>query len=177
MTGRIEKLATSLEPGSITTNSGPAKFRFAYRRNLDTLEELTVGQLVSFEIEKGTATFAVGVRPKELGAVPAGSGPAGREIRYQGFEQTRNIRSYKFQAWRSGEENEEAIVTVDLALFRKHGIGIQEGPGICLRLVEAEFQESSVIDSTVWKRELTAKELEAHISTRSIPKNSRRKRS
>ncbi len=177
MTGRIEKLATTKELGHITTNSGPAQFHFTYRQTLDAPDRLTVGQLVSFEVEKGAVAFAVGVRPKESDEPLPESRSAAREIRYQGFEQTRNIRSYKFQAWRSGEENEEAIVTADLALFRRHGIGIQEGPGICLRLVEAEFRESSAIDSTVWRRQLSDKELEAYISARAIPKNSRRKRS
>lgn len=177
MTGRIEKLATAEDAGRITTNSGPVQFRFTYRKTDGTTDQLAIGQLVSFELEKGTTESAVEVRRKESVSFRASDGTPAREIRYQGFQQTRNIRSYKFQAWRSGEENQEAIVTADLALFRRHGIGIQEGPGICLRLVKTEFLESGLVDPTVWTRALSDQDLLDHISNQAAPKGSRKKRS
>ncbi len=176
MNGRIERLATPEKPGRITTNSGPTHFCFAYRHMVGVADELAVGQLVSFEPEKGAPEFAVGVRPNEAVDSLAGDRKVPREIRYQGFEQTRNIRSYRFRAWRSGEENVDAIVSVDLALFRRHGIGIQEGPGICLRLLKAEFRESGVINVTTWTRALSDREMVEHLSSQPAPKNSRRKR-
>jgi len=176
MTGRIEKLATAEQEGRITTNSGPMQFHFTYQQEAGTPEQLTLGQLVSFELEKGTTQSAVEVRRKESLSFRASDGTAAREIRYQGFQQTRNVRSYKFQAWRSGEENQETIVTADLALFRKHGIGIQEGPEISLRLVKAEFLESRLVDPTVWTRALSDKDMLEHLSSRATPKNSRKKK-
>ncbi len=176
MNGRIEELATPEKPGRIATNSGPAHFRFSYRHTVGTPEGLAIGQLVSFEPERSAPEFAVGVRPNESVESPAGDRSAPREIRYQGFEQTRNIRTYKFQAWRSGEENVEAIVTVDLALFRRHGVGIQEGPGICLRLLKAEFRESGVINAKVLTRTLSDLEMLEHLANQPASKNSRRKR-
>ena len=176
MTGRIEALATPDKPGRITTNSGPSRFHFTYREPTGKTDGLAMGRLVTFELEKGSPEIAVSVRPKESEEPSPGDEKAPREIRYQGFEQTRNIRSYKFQAWRSGEENQEAIVTVDMVLFRKHGIGIQEGPGLCLRIVEAEFQEPGRLETTIWKRALTDKEMLAHLAFQSTSKSSRKKR-
>jgi hypothetical protein len=177
MTGRIEKLATPETPGRIATNSGPTQFRFTYRQTIGSSKGLTVGQLVSFQLEKGTAEFAVGVRPEESVGSLAGDGNKAYEIRYRGFEQTNNIRSFRFQLWRSGEENKEAIVTADLALFRKHDIGIQEGPGICLRLLKSDFEEPGAIDGTVWTRTVSDKEMLEHLSIEATSKKSRRKRS
>jgi hypothetical protein len=130
------------------------------------MDGLTAGRLVTFELERGSPEIAVGVRPKERAESSPGAPNARPEVRYDGFEQTNNIRTYKFQAWRTGEENQEAVVTVDLALFRKHGIGIQEGPALCLRLVEAELQEPGPSETGVWKRALTDKEMLAHLATR-----------
>ncbi|MFZ0427086.1 MAG: hypothetical protein WAO20_03135 [Acidobacteriota bacterium] len=177
MTGRIEKLATSETPGRIATNSGPTQFHFTYRQTMETSEGLAVGQLVSFQLEKGTTEFAVGVRPEEAVGSLAGNGNKACQIRYQGFEQTSNVRFFKFQVWRSGEENQEAVVTADLALFRKHDIGIQEGPGICLRLLKAEFQESDAIDGAAWTRAVCDKDMLAYLSIEATTKGSRRKRS
>lgn len=177
MTGRIEKLATAENAGCITTNSGPVQFRFTYQKAAAATERLTVGQLVSFELEKGTTESAVEVRRKKSVDIGADDGKTAREIRYQGFEQTGNVRSYQFQAWRSGEENQDVIVTVDLALFRKHRIGIQEGPGICLRLVKAEFEESVSVDPIVWRRALSDKEMVDYLSSLPSRKRSLGKRS
>lgn len=177
MTGRIETLATPERPGRITTNSGPSRFHFTYRNPIGEKDGLALGRLVSFELEKGSPEIAVEVRPKEVSEAAPGEAKVPREIRYDGFEQTRNIRSYRFQAWRTGEENQEAVVTVDLGLFRRHGIGIQEGPGLCLRLVKAELGDPERPGATSWKWTLTDREMEAHLACQPPPRGSRRKRS
>jgi len=120
--------------------------------------------MVTFELKKGDDRVAISVRTKGEGQ----SSPAESrlEVRYEGFEQSDNIRSFKFQAWRTGEENQEAVVTVDLALLRKHGITIQEGPALCLRLIETEFQQPNTGEAQVWKRGLTDKEIMAHLACR-----------
>lgn len=175
MTGRIEELATPEKPGRIATNSGPNRFHCYYRYETGTSAELTLGQLVSFEHEKGAPEFAVSVRPKEAVDPFSGGRKDPREIRYQGSEQNGNIRSYRFQAWRSGEENEEAIISIDLAMFRRHGIAIQEGPGICLRLLEAEFQEFGLVCGTDRVRTLTDKEMLTHLAGQGVPKQSKKR--
>ncbi|RPI29096.1 MAG: hypothetical protein EHM61_02800 [Acidobacteria bacterium] len=167
MTGRIEILAAVNKPGLITSNSGACRFQYIYRLPLGRLDGLAKGRLVTFELEKGSPEVAVGVCPKELGETSPGDPPLfPREIRYGGFEQTDNIRSYKFQAWQSGEENQVAVVTVDLALFRRHGITLQEGPALCLRLVQTELRHPSASEPEIWKRALTDKEMADHAALR-----------
>ncbi len=165
MTGRIEMLATAISAGRITTTTGVNTFHYAYRVPLGNTEGLSVGGLVTFQLERGNPNMAISVCADQ---VPAEAVPSGRaEVRYQGFEQTHTIRSFKFQTWRTGEENQEAVVTADLALFRKHGVTIQEGPGLCLRLVESELQQANPSGPHgVWKRALTDKELMEHVACR-----------
>ncbi len=173
MTGRIEVLASPDREGRITTNSGTDIYHYAYRYPAGQ-NGLTCGALVTFQVERGNSEMAVSVSPKEPGESATEVESRPREVRYEGFEQTRNMRTFKFHAWRTGEENQEAIVTVDLALFRKHGVGIQEGPGLCLRLLQAELQEPALNGSMVWTRVLTDKEMLAHLAGRA---NTSRKRS
>jgi hypothetical protein len=161
VTGRIEILAAVDRPGLITCNSGPSRFHYTYRSPLGGIDGLAEGQLVTFELEKGSPLMAISVCVKETGD----QSPSAREVRYRGFEQTNNVRSYKFQTWQAGEENQEAIVTVDLALFRRHGITLQEGPALCLRLVQAEMQQPGS-SAPVWKRALTDQEMLTHVALR-----------
>ncbi len=174
MTGRIEELASLNKPGRITSNSGTCRFHYTYRLPLGRIDGLAKGRLVTFEVERGCPEMAVCVCPKEPGEPSAGAENAPWEIRYDGFEQSNNIRTYKFQAWQAGEENQEAIVTVDLALFRKHGITLQEGPALCLRFVQTEMQEPSQCESPVWKRMLTDKEMAAHLAIRATTTKKKR---
>jgi hypothetical protein len=60
------------------------------------------------------------------------------ELRYRGFNQNENTRTYKFDAVSKGESAVEVAVTVDMALFLKHHIGIQEGPALCAQKVTAD---------------------------------------
>ncbi len=53
------------------------------------------------------------------------------ELRYLGFDQKQNTRQYKFDGVATGQPTLHYVVTADLALFREHRIGIQEGPSLC----------------------------------------------
>ncbi len=165
MTGRIEMLATAISAGRITSNTGANTFHYAYRIPLGNTDGLSVGGLVTFQLERGNPNVAISVCADQGSAAEA-AGTRRPEVRYQGFEQTNDVRSFKFQAWRTGEENQQAVVTADLALFRKHGVTIQEGPGLCLRLVEVELQQASPSQDGVWKRALTDKEILEHVACR-----------
>ena len=175
MTGRIAELATPDKLGRIVMSSGTSRFHFSYHHLIGIPECLTTGQLVSFELERGSPEVAVSVRPKGEGESSAEDRYNPREIRYLGFEQTDNIRSYKFQAWNPHEENQEAIVTVDIVLFRRHGIGIQEGPAISLELVKAAFLESGETKASVWRRALTDDEMHAYLASQPASRKSRKR--
>ncbi|RPJ57275.1 MAG: hypothetical protein EHM23_21065 [Acidobacteria bacterium] len=165
MTGRIEVLATAQKPGRIITSNGPNRFHYSYQL-LPSRTRLRVGRMVTFDLERDNSDAAVRVCPMEQeDSFLAGLG-GHAEVRYQGFEQKNDVRSFKFRAGRTGEEDQEVVVTADLALFRKHGITIQEGPALCLRFVEAELQQRSLSESGAWRRTLTEKELIAHMAHR-----------
>jgi len=57
-------------------------------------------------------------------------------LRYMGFRQSGPMREYRFERLQPGHPIETLMVSADMALFRKHRVGIQEGPGICLRALE-----------------------------------------
>ena len=50
------------------------------------------------------------------------------EIRYLGFDQRQNFRVYRFDVRADGRLTEQVSVTADIAVFRVHSVGIQEGP-------------------------------------------------
>ncbi len=172
MTGRIEVLATAHKPGRITTNSGPNRFHYRYHLPPGKTR-LRLGRLVTFELEKGNVDTAVRVCPIEQEESFRASLGGPPEVRYEGFKQKNDVRSFTFRAWRTGEENQELTVTADLALFRKHGVTIQEGPALCLRFVEAELQQPNFSQSGGWKRALTDQEFLAHMPHRHTPSKRR----
>ena len=53
------------------------------------------------------------------------------ELRYMGFDQKQNTRTYKFDGVANGQPTVHFVVTADLALFLANRIGIQEGPTLC----------------------------------------------
>jgi hypothetical protein len=83
------------------------------------------------------------------------------EVRYLGFEQQQNARSYRFDVVEKGQPARRFIVTADLALFHTFGVVIQEGPTLSAnKLVsnlETEFSGA---------HELTAQDLRAYVVAR-----------
>ena len=61
------------------------------------------------------------------------------ELRYLGFDQTQNVRAYRFDVIAKGEATCQCVVTVDLGLFRTHHVGIQEGPSLCAHKLLADL--------------------------------------
>lgn len=61
------------------------------------------------------------------------------ELRYMGFEQAQNKRVYKFAADAYGH-TPGFQVSVDVALFLKHRINMQEGPSLCAQKLKADLQ-------------------------------------
>ena len=84
------------------------------------------------------------------------------ELRYMGFEQNRNTRTYKFDGVANGQPTVHFVVTADLALFLLNRIGIQEGPTLCALKLSAV--EPSANTNVV----LTNDDLRAHASARSM---------
>jgi hypothetical protein len=60
------------------------------------------------------------------------------QLRYIGFDQAKNVREYRFESVAEGE-TQHFLVSVDLALFVKHNVGLQEGPALCLKRLSADL--------------------------------------
>src|ERR1017187_4055712 len=98
--------------------------------------------MVPISMDVRSISTRLGRNPKEAAALCAGLAgraaqelPAKRncreaamELRYMGFEQNRNTRTYKFDGVANGQPTVHFAVTADLALFLLNRIGIQEGP-------------------------------------------------
>src|SRR5438874_11659881 len=83
------------------------------------------------------------------------------DFRYMGFDQQKNVRSYRFDAVERGTPTREFVVTADLALFLTHRIAIQEGPGMCSIKLAADLESNSEA-----LHELTDADLRAHVVAR-----------
>lgn len=62
------------------------------------------------------------------------------DLRYAGFDQTQSTRSYKFDAGMPDGTIGRMIVTVELSLFLKHHVSIQEGPSLCARKLTSDLE-------------------------------------
>ncbi len=136
MTGRIKNLNVGSDSGFIEAENG-LRFHFESCAVLAyDMTYLAVGQLVTFDLEAGGNPKAVNICLQR--AHPAAH-PEGKRkettLRYMGFDQTKGIRTYRFERTSMGEETESFAVTTDMTLFTKHRIGIQEGPALCLHLL------------------------------------------
>jgi hypothetical protein len=83
------------------------------------------------------------------------------ELRYMGFDQTQNKRTYKFDRLVKGEPLARFLVSADMALFLRHHVGIQEGPALCARKLTSDLECSAEA-----AHELTSDDLLAYVSAR-----------
>ena len=83
------------------------------------------------------------------------------QLRYMGFDQTKAVRIYRFDSIVDRAPAVRYIVAVDLTLFLKHHVGIQEGPSLCARKLASDLE-------TVQQREhtLTSEDLLAYVTAR-----------
>src|SRR5690348_12499105 len=89
----------------------------------------------------GVSAATTVVRMTSSGTRPASHGEdKPMELRYQGFEQLQNARGYRFDLVTKGSALRQFVVTVDLALFRTHAVGIQEGPSLCAQKLLADLE-------------------------------------
>lgn len=138
MTGRIKSLSAGNGSGCIAADNGLS----AHFLSKSVLEYdvtcLAVGQMVTFDLETGSLPVAVNVsvQRQHRNPLPPGKQHERIPLRYVGFNQAGSARLYKFERIKPGEPTETLVVTADMALFRKHRVGLQEGPGLCLRAIE-----------------------------------------
>jgi len=85
------------------------------------------------------------------------------EIRYLGFEQRQNSRVYRFDVRADGRLTKQVSVTADIAVFRDHSVGIQEGPFLSGNKLTADLERG-------WEgeHELTAADVRAYADAKAL---------
>jgi len=85
------------------------------------------------------------------------------EIRYLGFDQRQNSRVYRFDVRIDGHLTKQVSVTADIAVFRNHRVGIQEGPFLSGNKLTADLDRG-------WEgeHELTAADVRAYADTKAL---------
>lgn len=142
MSGTIVALAPGTRTGTIRAEDG-SRIAFSAAVILGDFDTLAVGDWVSFDVDPA--------RPHQ-GAVnvfrqPVGAGALSRkpdalpDLRYMGFSQQANVRSYRFDVLAANRLVQQHVVTVDLALMMKHRICVQEAPALCLRKLAADLKD------------------------------------
>jgi len=85
------------------------------------------------------------------------------EIRYLGFDQRDNARVYRFDVRNDGRQTKEVSITADIAVFRNHSVGIQEGPSLSRNKLTADLERG-------WEgeHELTAADVRAYAEAKAL---------
>jgi cold shock CspA family protein len=170
MTGIIVALTGAGRKGTIRLEDG-SYMVFAATAVLGDFEALVVGDRVSFDAERDPMhNTAVRVFREPFGpGASSGKHAGGPDLRYAGFDQADNVRSYRFDAVSPGG-SVRYCVTVDVGLFLKHRVGVQEAPALCLRKLATDLK--SALDSG--RHQLRDDDLKEFASSRAV--NSQRKK-
>jgi cold shock CspA family protein len=170
MMGKVKELVSERRLGFIQTDTGIRVCFVASAVVGKNFDFLTVGQNVSFDLERGgyKGQNAVNVLPEDP---PRKTAPRDHEatmqLQYLGFDQIGNIRQYRFDGIARGAETRHFAVDADLALFARHRVSMQEGPTMCLRLLTAELPITAGQPNV--SRQLTDADMLSYLSTRAVP--------
>jgi hypothetical protein len=134
----------------------------------DDASDMVVGRLVTFDMERGKSPRAFNIRIEKRHYNGHEKDRHWQSIRYLDYDQTGNIRDFKFERRSQGGEAISAIVSADLSLFSRHKIGIQDGPMLCLRLVMAELDGSNATGQSPFRRSLTDHDMLYHLASRPV---------
>jgi cold shock CspA family protein len=170
MTGTIKSLDAANASGVIAAADGVSVgFQTSAVLTYD-VPALEVGQAVSFDLEHGRRREALNVCVQRA---PQPLSEKGRHLeitrlRYVGFQQQEGVRSYLFELFAPGEARATFTVNTDLALFTKHHVGIQEGPGLCLHLLATELELADGATGSPFQCSLSDREMLAYLATRPV---------
>jgi len=90
-------------------------------------------------------------------------------LRYYGFDQRDNTRSYVFQYRVAGEKARPIVVSAEIPMLVKHNVRIQDGPALCLRTLLLEISGLDLSQTGALRRVLTAEDLLAYLASRPAP--------
>jgi cold shock CspA family protein len=165
VTGRIRSLGAGNGSGCIAADNGTSPhFRASSVLAYDATC-LAVGQLVSFDIGEDSSTaINVCVQRQHRISATTGRPRESAPLRYVGFNQAGGMREYRFERVNPGAPTETLTVLADLAMFRRHHVGIQDGPALCLRAIETGTGAQRS------RRALSEEDVLAHLSSRPAPR-------
>jgi hypothetical protein len=112
--------------------------------------------------------------PQAVGELRA-AGPKST-LRYSGFDQQDNTRSYVFQYIVPGEKARPIIVSAEIPLLLKHHVRIQDGPALCLYTLMLEIHGVDFCRTAKPLRLLTAEDLLAYLASQPPPPATKGKR-
>jgi hypothetical protein len=78
------------------------------------------------------------------------------QLRYMGFDQAKGVRIYRFDGIEERVPAVRYTITVDLTLFLKHHVGIQEGPSLCARKLASDLEALQQQDHVLTNDDLLA---------------------
>jgi cold shock CspA family protein len=163
MTGKIEDLIAERRLGYIRAEDGSHAYFYASAVVGSDFDFLAVGQLVSFDLERGgKRQNAIRVQPELVLRKALRKTEAVMQLQYMGFEQAQSLREYRFDGVVHGEKTKHFVVSADLALFVQHHVGMQEGPVLSLRKLSADLESAS----EQLRHELTGDDLLAYVTAR-----------
>ena len=83
------------------------------------------------------------------------------ELRYLGFDQMNNARSFRYEVIAKGEAKRQMVITADMGLFLQHHIAIQDGPAVCAVKLTSDLERRFEGEHV-----LAADDLRAHVEIR-----------
>jgi hypothetical protein len=139
--GTIVGLAAASRTGTIRSQDG-SRFAFCAAAVLGDFDALAVGHRVNFDVNPQHNVAVRVFREPVCGSSSRKVAGALPDLRYAGFEQLANVRTYLFDAIAPGDPFQRFAVTVDLALLVKHHVGIQDAPALCLHKLGEDLKTS-----------------------------------
>jgi cold shock CspA family protein len=138
---------------------------------------LAPGQIVSFEPDGGSPPKAINVSVLPPASIHYSDDRYRemRRIRYVGFDQQKNIRTYRFERFSPGELTEHFLVDTDMVLFGQNKVKLQEGPALCLHLLAHALGPEPAIPQNPYS--VTAQHMLAFLASEGEPGGKPRSRS
>jgi cold shock CspA family protein len=171
MIGRIKNMSASSRSGFIQAENGQTVYFAGSEVWEHDFPFLTVGQAVSFELQSGHWPKASNVHlfeDRHMPHIPENRPLAAIQLRFVGFDQDQQTRSFRFHATVAGEETRDYVVTADVRLFQKHHVGIQEGPALCARVLLAQLAAANDHRPRSMRAVLSENDLIAHVASRVV---------
>ena len=137
MNGKITAFSRKGSSGAIQADEG-GRFPFDVASVLAyDVAGLSTGQVVNFDADGGSPPRAINVSVMPPASIHYSDDRYRemRRLRYVGFDQQQNIRTYHFERFSPGETAERFFVGTDLALLGRHKVKLQDGPALCLHLL------------------------------------------